>query len=593
MVSLREPGLGPIVGHTTDTTARIWVRASDPADDRAQLDENRRTIGVIGILEDGKINFAWYFRLNREFDRTGTFVLGSDVQLGYYDSIDLDSVEEVAVAVNLNKNVPAKPLTPNTAYTVRVGVLTVDDPTPNTSRTSDLNLIAILPDINIIKNDLLGLDPSKCEATFRTFPPAGQIADTLAFLLGSCRYPGLLWKIKEADQIFGPMSQHFKDSPIGPAASFTMMCGDQIYADMLNRFVPILRAERYDEFQERYTTAYSAQNLRNLLQRSSTYMILDDHEIEDNWTQDRLRGDPGKHMVFNYAVTAYMNYQWSHSPRTWGRLLYYTFDCGGYPFFVLDTRTQRYKNNNDRARDNGLRDNYMLGYPTIDEHHPGQMRRLKDWLSQMQKDRNNVPKFIVSSSVFVPNAMDERIDDRTKKGLDTLLFDVNGNNRDDSDSWPAFPQTRKELLDYIVDEAIQNVVFLSGDIHCSNVAEISFERDQGQRKRVLPLRAFAVTSSAFYWPFPFADGDPNGYVHDSRLPEQWDAFPLKDGKTRMHYKSWGFTQDDNFARLEIDRTKSQLKVRVFDRNGKPVVNTEVASGKNVPLETDLQLEPWT
>ena len=118
MVSLREPGLGPIVGHTTDTTARIWVRASDPADDRAQLDENRRTIGVIGILEDGKINFAWYFRLNREFDRTGTFVLGSDVQLGYYDSIDLDSVEEVAVAVNLNKNVPAKPLTPNTAYTL-------------------------------------------------------------------------------------------------------------------------------------------------------------------------------------------------------------------------------------------------------------------------------------------------------------------------------------------------------------------------------------------------------------------------------------------------------------------------------------------
>ena len=47
MVSLREPGLGPIVGHTTDTTARIWIRAADPADDRAQLDENRRTVGVI------------------------------------------------------------------------------------------------------------------------------------------------------------------------------------------------------------------------------------------------------------------------------------------------------------------------------------------------------------------------------------------------------------------------------------------------------------------------------------------------------------------------------------------------------------------
>ena len=38
-----------------------------------------------------------------------------------------------------------------------------------------------------------------------------------------------------------------------------------------------------------------------------------------------------------------MNYQWSHSPRNFGRLFYYRFDWSGYPFFVLDTRTQRYK----------------------------------------------------------------------------------------------------------------------------------------------------------------------------------------------------------------------------------------------------------
>jgi alkaline phosphatase D len=591
MTSLREPGLGPLVGHTTDTTARIWIRAADPADDRARLDENRRTVGVIGILDDGKITVAWYFRLNREYDRTGTFVLGSDVQLGYY-STDVDTVEEVAVAGSLNKNVPATPLTPNTKYTVLVGVLTVDDPTPNTSRTPDLNLIAILPDINIIRNDLLNLDRSKCEATFRTFPSSSTPVDSLTFLLGSCRYPGLLWKIKEADQIFGPMAAHFKDGTFGPAACFTMMCGDQIYADMLNRFVPIGRAERYDEFQERYVTAYSAQNLRNLLRQSSTYMILDDHEIEDNWTQDRLKGDPGKHTVFNYAITAYMNYQWSHSPRSWGRLLYYSFDCGGYPFFVLDTRTQRYKNNSSSAEDGGLEDNHMLGYPMIDQHHPGQMQRLKDWLSQQQEKRGNVPKFIVSSSVFVPNAMDERIDATTKKGVKELLFEVNKRNRDDSDSWPAFPQTRKELLEHIVGDGIQNVVFLSGDIHCSNYAEISFERDQGNRTRTLPLKAYSVTSSAFYWPFPFADGDPNGYVHDSRQEQQWDPFPLKDGKTRMHYTSSGFTQDDNFVRLEIDKANSRLRVRVFNRDGKLVENTDPESGRPVALDNALSLAPW-
>jgi hypothetical protein len=30
------------------------------------------------------------------------------------------------------------------------------------------------------------------------------------------------------------------------------------------------------------------------------------------------------------------------------------------------------------------------------------------------------------------------------------------------------------------------------------------------------LYAYDITSSALYWPFPFADGDPNNHVHDSR-----------------------------------------------------------------------------
>ena len=128
MVSLREPdwdrlSVTPLIRRQNLDTRR------GPADDRAQLDENRRTVGVIGVVENGKISVAWYFRLNREFDRTGTFVLGSDVQLGYYAPTDLDTVEEVAIAGNLNKNVPATPLTPNKEYRFESGVLAVDDPT--------------------------------------------------------------------------------------------------------------------------------------------------------------------------------------------------------------------------------------------------------------------------------------------------------------------------------------------------------------------------------------------------------------------------------------------------------------------------------
>jgi len=355
-----------------------------------------------------------------------------------------------------------------------------------------------------VAQDLKDLPADACEATFRTFPVAdGGPGARLDFLLGSCRYPGLLWKTKEADRIFGPMRRHLlQEGPgggFGPAR-FTLMVGDQIYADTLGRLVPLGRADTYGEFQARYHEAFGAPNMRRMLKSAPVYMILDDHEIENDWTQDRLQL-PGKHELFNYAIGAYMSYQWSHGPRDFGRLLYYTFTCAGYPFFVLDARTQRYRDD-----EIGLADNHMLGRPTIDPRHPSQLRRLKAWLTAQQERIGDAPKFVVSSSVFVPNEIRER--------QDPALPEENRRRREASGAWPAYPETRRGLLEHIVVGGIQNVVFLCGDVHCANVAEMRFSGTPAAER----LRAFSVTSSSFYWPFPFADGDPNLYVHDSTAP---------------------------------------------------------------------------
>ena len=280
------------------------------------------------------------------------------------------------------------------------------------------------------------------------------------------------------------------------------------------------------------------------MRQAPTYMILDDHEIEDNWTQDRLTKG-GKHLLFNIAIGAYMSYQWSHGPRTWHEMLYYQFACGGYPFFVLDTRTQRFKDDQE-----GLRDNHLLGRPSIDPRYPGQLQRLRDWLSEQQNQNGNVPKLVVTASVFAPNPISERISppvpiDRRElrappsSDEESLLFDTNRRRREDSDSWPAYPNTRLAVLKHIVENNIQNVVFLSGDIHCSNVAEIRFVGTPQAEQ----LKAFSITSSAFYWPFPIADGDPNEYVHDSTAPGQEDPFPILGTGVTMHYTAYGFTQE--------------------------------------------------
>ena len=94
MSMLRPPGLGPIIGHTTDTSCRLWIQAGkldEDAGPMSPISANRRTLGVIGLMsgkdaETAKVLKAYYFRLHREFDRTGTFELGVDVALGLHES---------------------------------------------------------------------------------------------------------------------------------------------------------------------------------------------------------------------------------------------------------------------------------------------------------------------------------------------------------------------------------------------------------------------------------------------------------------------------------------------------------------------------
>ena len=554
MSGLREPSLGPIVGHTTDTTCKLWIRGEDPQDSKSTLVPESRTIGVITLksINGNNVDEAptYYFRLHREYDRTGTFEFGKDTGIG-------------------GKDKDKYTLQPDTNYTVRTGIIILDDPFPDDIDVQSESLCEKLPPPRVWRNDLLSnkLDANKTEANFQTFPPAHEISDNLSFILGSCRYPGLLWRIKHSDRIFSPISNLFTDPKQEPSPKFVLMVGDQIYADMFNRRIPIGLADTFEEFQERYHTAFGSTNMRTLLRNVPSYMILDDHEIEDNWTQDRF-DNGSKRFLFNLAMSAYMSYQWVHGPRTYENRLYYKFNCAGYPFFVLDTRTQRYL---DDIADN-LEDNHMLGRPSLGGA-PTQLDRLLGWLAEVQEKSGNVPKFIVTSSVFVPNPIKARNGSSIKQ-------------KEQSDSWPGFPTTRKKILNHIIEHDIQNVIFLAGDIHCSNIAEMSFTGTESAQT----IRAFSITSSALYWPFPFADGDPSNFVHDSTDPEQSDSFQVS-GTVAMNYRAWNFTQQDNFCRIDIDKSNKTIRIRAFDTWGNQIME-ETKSGKTKKIDDKFILAEW-
>lgn len=546
MFKLISPYLGPIVGYTTSKSAKIWIKALTECEKKSNLSCDLRTIGIIAITQINNNIITnpeiYFFRLHRAEDRAGSFELGVS---------------------NCLKGKKFSPLQENTLYTVCTGILIVQDVAPNDYNFSDEELITSLPSYQ--KEDLLQallkLDSNKSQATFRTF---AENSDELSFVFGSCRYPGILWQKKNADRIFKSIAQNLKDNQ---STQFFMMIGDQIYADMISRHLPIGMADTHEEFQDRYIDAFGARNLRKLMQNIPTYMILDDHEIEDNWSQDRLSKSREKRKLFHLAITSYMNYQDSHNPQNYYGKLFYNFTCHNYPFFVLDVRTQKYRNIDIS---NGL-DNHMLGRPTIDLDHPNQLDIFLEWLYQQQQENGNVPKFVVTPCVFVPSPIHERTEIQSQQTFD------------EGDSWPAFPVTKRKILQFIIDHDIKNVIFLSGDIHNVNIAKMYFSStDEHTQQKINNLSIHSITSSAFYWPWPFADGNPSDFVHDSSLPGQKDTFYVNNN-IKMDYQAWNFCQKNHFTRVTLDRQKSKIIVKNFEDDGNLI---------NFRKTSELNLERW-
>ena len=185
MSNLRAAGVGPIVGHTTAKSVRIWVRADPETDSKLTLDSETRTIGVIAVISAAGVELkeedtpCYYFRLRREFDRSGIITIGGDPE-----TIELEA---------------------DTRYVLRVGTLLLDDPIDDSEETDWNHLKIRLPPPEAWLDDLKKLPADKSEAAFSTFPENNENHDRLDFLLGSCRYPGLLWKVRHSDRIYSPM----------------------------------------------------------------------------------------------------------------------------------------------------------------------------------------------------------------------------------------------------------------------------------------------------------------------------------------------------------------------------------------------------
>ncbi|CAG8866450.1 alkaline phosphatase D family protein [Pseudomonas fluorescens] len=285
------------------------------------------------------------------------------------------------------------------------------------------------------------------EGRFKTFPKTNN--QPFTFLLGSCNLHSL-GILERPDQSWTTISRVAAKNQ----ARFMIHAGDQIYAD-----IPLKPEASLEHYRDKYLDAWDdCIPAKKVLTELPHYMILDDHEIINNY--ENGHGGVGSTLP-RIALKAYWEFQHSHNPVTLGTpdQYYYAFSYGNVQFFALDTRTSRIS---------GLQQ-------MIDDK---QLKSLLAWMSQY---KNNT-KFIVTSVPFVGAVKNP-----------------------EQDKWcdPAFQAQREKILEHILKNGISDVVFLTGDMHTSYCADMEISDSAGNKTVIHELMSSPINQFTPSLPLEF------------------------------------------------------------------------------------------
>jgi hypothetical protein len=303
--------------------------------------------------------------------------------------------------------------------------------------------------------------------------PAGT-----GFALASCQYPSGILDAPIAFAGYARIAARLR-SGAGIVPRFMLFAGDQVYVDPT--------AGLYDpsNLDDRYRLPYENwlrnENVRQVLRQIPSFMLLDDHEIADNWEPVAVPDTKTNLETWSAGLDAFHKYQ---RGLTKG-LEKFTFD--GYPFFMLDTRSCRTHRRLGSLADAAL----------FDE---ARMDRLKAFLMA-----TGGPKFVISPVMILPRHA-RAVQRDTRLGGENL-------SSLHSDGWDGYPRTMREVLGFIAANAIRNVVFLSGDEHRACVATAQLTDGAGNTI----TRFHSVHTSAMYSPFPFANSLDEQFVDSETI----------------------------------------------------------------------------
>lgn len=301
----------------------------------------------------------------------------------------------------------------------------------------------------------------------------GESSET-SFLLTSCQYPAAFFDQAVAYQGYAEALQRVESAASGDATNgivprFAILAGDQIYADATaGLYDPTIREGR---FELPYQQWLRFPTVRGLLRQLPSYMLLDDHEIADNWEpflNEQGQRDKKNDKLRNEGFLAYENYQRGRNVD-----LPFGFAENGHRFTLFDTRSERrIRGTLSETLTNVVNGQYatLSGVETV---RGGDVSR---------------PIYVVTPSMLLP------------RHRSSIAWDC-PESATRSDGWDGYPMSLFDLLARIVNDQITNIVFLSGDEHLACYAKIELARSDGSDARTF----YSIHAAPAFAPYPFAN----------------------------------------------------------------------------------------
>ncbi|CAN7757529.1 alkaline phosphatase D family protein [Mesorhizobium sp. LjNodule214] len=389
-----------------------------------------------------------------------------------------------------------------------------------------------------LRGGLIVRSPGRSHRSY-SYKNAARTVSNISFALASCQYPSdFLDHMPDGQRATrGPADASLLalGDLLGKrgAPTLLLLAGDQVYIDATAGLFDPKVAD--DRFRIPYERRGQSRGVKAVMQRLDMVveMMLDDHEIRDNWANDpdpAMRKEdtvikPGKRAYFRFGRGKTGVLERRLPAHIWRD----DFTHKGVPFFLCDTRTER-------------EGRTVLNWKKARIMGPTQFEKLCEWLTK--SEHAELPKFVLTPSAVLPRRREVAEDPTCALR---------------SDAWDGYPVSMHALLRYVCDKELKRLVFLSGDEHLSSLVTARITNSKTGKQSIL----HSIHSSALYAPYPFANG-----VTDNFQANEAFYFPDPVNGPYCCEVRTSFAPDDGFALVTTRRLRSRWRLHVkFHHSG--------------------------